>query len=217
MPKQKKSKQARAPTKARAARPKAKPKVVVVRTTKPKTPPAAPATEPQRQPRKIGRPTSCTPDVIATIARDVEAGCTFEHAAELNCVGWTTLKTWMARGETGEEPYAAMWAAVTQARAIAKARAIANVRGGVLSGRGDIPDWKAEAWWLERVYPAEFGPQQAVNVKVEKELDHLLEVAKETLDEANYRKLIAKLVPEEVLAPALPMPPPPVTAEEGAT
>lgn len=170
------------------------------------TPPAQPADSPrtaappadasgQAKPkRKMGRPTECTPEMTAAIATDIERGMTLDDAAALNGINPSTLYEWRNRGDEGEQPYSDFAKAIAQARAKARATALANVRSGVLPSMA--PDWKAEAWWLERMYPDEFGAQAAVAVKVEKELGAMLDTLKQNLDADTYHKVLGALAGE---------------------
>lgn len=121
----------------------------------------------------MGRPTDCTPDVTARCVAAISEGCTVDDAADLSGISRESVFGWMKRGKTGEEPFLTFFNAVTQARAQAKVEAIKRVREGV-TGNGDL-DWRASSWLLERQHPAEYGPQQAVNVKVGKAYEEILD------------------------------------------
>ena len=55
---------------------------------------------------KIGRPTKCTPTVIAGVAARVRAGMGREAACRKMGVAPATMREWTARGLAGEKPYA---------------------------------------------------------------------------------------------------------------
>ena len=141
-----------------------------------------------------GRPTSLTPQVQTSICERLSEGATYEGAAVLSGVSYPAFKSWMSRGSDGEEPFATFRAAVTQAREFAKQEAIKNVRGGVL--QSGMRDWKAESWWLERMYPEDFAPQASVNVKVEKELEGILDKVKGALSADAYNAALAAIIGE---------------------
>lgn len=148
--------------------------------------------------RGPGRPTSLTPEVQAAIVADVEAGVKFEDAALANGIAEKTLYAWVARGnEKGEEPYRGFSQALTRARATAKANALRNVRAGMLPSKEPTADWKAEAWFLERTFPNEYGPQQAVAAKVQKELDAALDLLKAKLAPDVYDQVLNALAEED--------------------
>src|SRR5207253_606644 len=68
------------------------------------------------------------------------------------CLSPRTFHEWMARGEAEERgPYRKFYRAVAHARATAKRMLMARI---VSASRRD---WKASAWALQKLYPAEFG------------------------------------------------------------
>ncbi len=142
----------------------------------------------------MGKPTTLTAEVQQAIVAEVLAGCSLATAAALNGIGSTTIETWSKKGREGKAPYAGFWAAINAARAQAKADAIKAVRAGTMGNMQ--PDWKAEAWFLERTFPAEYGPQQAVNVKVEKELDRVLEDLEKKLAPDVYNLVLSAIAGE---------------------
>jgi hypothetical protein len=154
--------------------------------------------------KKMGRPTECTPEAIEKIAATVEEGLSLADAAALNGLDENTLKLWQKNARQGREPYSSFLTAVTRARANAKRKAVGGVRSGtMMNGKAD---WKAEAWWLERFYPGEFGPQQVVAVKVEQELEKVvdrLEAVRAKLGEESYN-LVCNAILGECLTKADP-------------
>lgn len=138
-----------------------------------------------------GRPTLCTDDTIAEFEKCILDGGTMADAADLIGVARSTAADWMARGLRGEAPFSGFSDAVTRARAKAKMSAIRSVRDGALLN--GTHDWRASATYLERQYPAEWGPQQAVSVKVEKELEKALDKLKEDLPADAYELVLASL------------------------
>lgn len=140
----------------------------------------------------MGRPTEFSPDVTAAITEAVTDGCNFEDAAEAGGVDVRTLYRWLAREE---EPFATFRQALTQARAEAKRNAIKAWRTGRLVN-GDH-DWRASMTYLERTYPDQYAPQQAVNLKVSKELDGRLDKLKLALNADAYEQALAALAGED--------------------
>lgn len=100
----------------------------------------------------MGRPTDCTPEVTASVCRHIRRGVTYEDAARCSGISGTSFREWMARGRDGDEPYATFAAAVEKAKAAGKSARLARIEKAGKTGA-----WQADAWWLERVYPAEFG------------------------------------------------------------
>lgn len=154
-------------------------------------------TDKRKAPRGPGRPTSLTPEVQAAIVADVEAGVKFEDAALANGIALSTLKLWLQKADAGDERYKDFSAALTRARATAKANALRNVRAGMLPSKEPTADWKAEAWFLERTFPNEYGPQQAVAAKVQKELDAALDLLKAKLAPDVYDQVLNALAEED--------------------
>jgi hypothetical protein len=114
--------------------------------------------------RRNGRPSKLTPDVQDTICQHIELG-QFQHiAAALAGISDETFWRWMRQGEdvveegTGRvlqvapKRFRLFRAAVLQARTKCEAAMVVNVRLAAQNG-----DWKAAAFWLERVFPERWG------------------------------------------------------------
>ena len=145
----------------------------------------------------MGRPTDLTPELQVAICAELRAGVSIETAATLCGIGSSTLKDWRARGKSGEPRYVDFSSATDAARAQAKAKAIKAVRAGLLPGKDAAPDWKAEAWFLERTFPAEYAPQQSVNVKVEQQLDAALDRLQGKLAPDVYAAVLAAIAVDD--------------------
>ncbi|WP_433860270.1 hypothetical protein [Streptomyces kronopolitis] len=143
----------------------------------------------RRKPRRQGRPTLLTPTVMDLLIRASAVGLPVTQAADAAGVGRSTFLRWMSRGEDAVEekqhghldvnstdPYAALYARVTRARAAAAVRATGHIeeaaRGAVVSEtyrtwtdpvtgehrserriRRRPGDWRASAWFLDRLDP----------------------------------------------------------------
>jgi hypothetical protein len=109
----------------------------------------------QRKPRRsrTGRPTKLTPAVRAAICRDLELAVPLKYAAEANGVPESTVYDWIARGESGTEPYADFAHAVT--RSIARS-VVKLTRKALAGGSGS----SAAQWNLERRFRQYYGPVQ---------------------------------------------------------
>ncbi len=135
---------------------------------------------------KPGRPTTLTPEVHQKIVEAVMAGVPIAIAALMQGISNRTVEDWLARGRgtddrAPESPWLEFAVDVDKARAQSKAARIANIRaiarGGQVVGRrttrrhgkgGEVlsetveetysmPQWTADAWWLERQDSDEFG------------------------------------------------------------
>ena len=146
-----------------------------------------------------GRPTLYTQELSERLLKDVEDGATFEIAAEANGISGNTLYEWLGRSREGDPKYAGLHDALARARASYKRAAIERIRKGVLNS-GER-DWKAEAMLLERLYPNEFGPQAAVSVKVESELDRIVKKLEEALPPEIFDAVARALVGDRLTEP----------------
>ncbi|GHG80095.1 hypothetical protein [Streptomyces griseocarneus] len=159
----------------------------------------------RRKPHRsgAGRPTLLSEDVESRIIAASRTGIAVELAAEAAGISSATYHRWMARGraevaarEDGqapnrdEDPYVELFEKVRTARAMAGARAMANIRrvadGGIVTKvttrkfrdpeTGQIveevtedrtaPDWRADAWYLERQHRHHYGKDAAIAVEI---------------------------------------------------
>jgi len=95
----------------------------------------------------MGRPTLLDDTIAHRICAALAAGNTRSTAARAAGIGWSTLKTWLARGRHGEEPFAAFLAQVKKAEADGEAELVATIRAGATR------TWQCAAWLLERRFP----------------------------------------------------------------
>lgn len=121
--------------------------------------------------RPYGRGTKLTKDVIQTIARAMLAGSFFRDACRHAGIHEATAYRWLARADEpepepldGERPVdyqsrMERWRlacefrdATEKAEADAKIGALARIQKAGREGT-----WQADAWYLERRYPAEYG------------------------------------------------------------
>ncbi|MFE0058636.1 hypothetical protein [Streptomyces sp. NPDC059003] len=159
----------------------------------------------RRKPHRpgAGRPTLLSDEVENRILAASRSGIAVELAAESAGISSSTYRRWMARGraevaarEEGQNPnrdedaYVALFEKVRTARAMAAARAMANIRrvadGGITTKittrkfrdpeTGQIveeitedrtaPDWRADAWYLERQHRHHYGKDAAIAVEI---------------------------------------------------
>lgn len=100
---------------------------------------------------RAGRPTKCTPDVIASVCRCISEGLPYRDAARIAGVNETSITEWRARGEKGEEPFKTFVDALTVAVACFKQTHLGTIR------KASKKSWTAAAWLLERRFPEEFA------------------------------------------------------------
>jgi len=93
----------------------------------------------------VGRRTKYTPETVERILQAVRVGSTDEHAAEYGGVDGSTFYRWLnSKSEFCD--------AVTRAKAEARTQSLARIRKAGADG-----DWRADAWFLERRYPQDYG------------------------------------------------------------
>jgi hypothetical protein len=98
-----------------------------------------------------GRLTKFDEERAAIILEKIAEGLTRECVAALAGVTDRTLRSWVARGGKGEEPFASFSSALKKAERGAEAYHVAIVKKA-----GD-KHWYASAWWLERKFPESWG------------------------------------------------------------
>ena len=95
--------------------------------------------------KKKGRPSKFTKARKERIVKAIEAGCTYEMAADYAGISRTTLWAWLRKGEDPKEK-----AYCTFLNAVKKAEIEgAMVHLGTIT-QASQKDWKASAWMLER-------------------------------------------------------------------
>lgn len=113
------------------------------------------------------------PTIRAQLLGLVESGVPLSTASRTVGVSAATVQRWIRDGEanlsrcddTGEDPSpAGMFAAEL-------ARTHGRVIGTHVARIAAADDWRADAWLLERRYPAEFGARQVVAVDTAPEVD----------------------------------------------
>lgn len=123
-------------------------------------------------PAPIGRRTVLTAEVIADVVDNLNKRAYLKDALMAAGVGVSTGHRWLSEAD-GPAPKAEdyrraadhigaveRWElcrefrdAVARARATAKVDALERIRQA-----GESGDWRAEAWWLERAFPRDYGP-----------------------------------------------------------
>lgn len=100
------------------------------------------------------------PNVRDVLLEALADRCTIADACAIAGVAERTYHAWRERAEAGEADFAAFFAAVGRARAEARREAIRRIR---LAGDDD---WRADAWYLERSCPAEWGRTTKLQAEV---------------------------------------------------
>lgn len=109
--------------------------------------------------KRIGRPTKLTRELQATMVRLLLAGNYLETAAACCDIAPRTVREWIKRGLRKKRGiYYSFALAVKKAEAEAEQMALARLR------RAGKQQWTAEAWYLERKFPAKWGRWDRVQV-----------------------------------------------------
>ena len=105
----------------------------------------------------MARPTKKTEDAAETLARFVKQGATFKDACYAAGIGYSTGRQWVKEAEAEDAPddKRAFLALIQKAQAEGKIERIKRIEAAGKKG-----SWQADAWYLERMYPEEFGRQR---------------------------------------------------------
>lgn len=133
----------------------------------------------------MGRPTKLTPELTEQIVADIEKGNYSETAAQAAGIDVSTFCNWMKWGAAEKEPYSAFFEAVVCARARAEITLVDKLTTGKRGERGGA------AYLLERTRPNKFA--QRINVKVQDELERMLDIAQGILSAADFSRLCEAL------------------------
>jgi hypothetical protein len=101
-----------------------------------------------------GRTTELTPRIQEIICATIAAGNYFSVAAAAAGISESTLQKWRRRGRRGEEPYAALNAAIEAADRDCEIALVAKVKAAA------DDDWRAAAMMLERKYPENWSRER---------------------------------------------------------
>lgn len=99
-----------------------------------------------------GAPTKFTEETRKTILEVVSQGAYLRTACQAAGVSEDSLHRWRRQGATGEEPFHSFCVALEQAEANSVTRRLARIEAAAENG-----NWTADAWYLERRYPDEWG------------------------------------------------------------
>jgi len=102
-----------------------------------------------------GRPSKLTPEIQEKIVQALVLGNHRQDAAAYAGIDATTFRRWLIRGlQEKEGPHAEFRQAVLEAEARAKITAMGCITKAARDG-----DWKAAAWWLQKLFPHQFSEQ----------------------------------------------------------
>jgi hypothetical protein len=108
----------------------------------------------------------CTNEVIAAVAKQVEAGLPFRDSCALAGISRKCGYEWLEAAERDPEGHPA-YVDFADALALARAKFKLECLGAVKAGSSG---WQSKAWLLERLFPADFGSDRSLVRAVLKEL-----------------------------------------------
>jgi hypothetical protein len=138
----------------------------------------------------MARPTKLTAELSATIVASIEAGNYNDTAAQAAGVDRQTFYNWLKWGREGREPYVEFFDEVTRAHAKAESDLVTTLKKGDEKG-ASFGQAKAAAFLLERTRPKKFA--QRINLKVQDELERLLDIAERVLAPKDFGILVEAL------------------------
>jgi hypothetical protein len=100
--------------------------------------------------KQVGRKTRCTSQVQRQFCDALGKAHTIKNACVVAGISESAVYQWLAKGMSGEEPYAKFAELVQSARA----RGLVTLVESIITDK----DWRAKAWYLERTWPEGFGP-----------------------------------------------------------
>jgi transposase len=100
--------------------------------------------------KHVGRKTRCTSQLQKQFCDALAKAHTIKNACVVAGISESAFYQWLAKGMSGEEPYAKFVELVQYARA----RGLATLVESIITDK----DWRAKAWYLERTWPEDFGP-----------------------------------------------------------
>jgi hypothetical protein len=127
------------------------------------------------------RPTKLTPEVHATIVKNIGNGATFVDASGAVGIDYASFNNWMKRGETEKKGiYFEFFQACKAAQASARLKFTL-----VISKAASEGDWRAALEYLKRHDPENWGDKSSVDVKAEVSVKTWADFIKGQNDDAN--------------------------------
>ena len=111
-------------------------------------------------------------EVIEVICTEIKRGVPLKYASEIAGVSAQTVSKWEKKGkeedEESESIYRKFYDEYKRAKALAVAYRVENIRKV-----SDAGDWRASAWWLERIAHEEFGKKSVVDANIKANVNKL--------------------------------------------
>lgn len=103
--------------------------------------------------------TKLDPIIQGILIDAVKTGVPYTYAVKLAGICYDTFCEWQKKGAEGLAPYAEFVEQLERAKGEAIEARIKRIEAAGKQG-----SWQADAWWLERQIPSEFGKREAVEL-----------------------------------------------------
>ena len=129
--------------------------------------------------------TKLTDQLCDEICNDIKAGVPIDHASIAHGITRQTFYNWHEKGKTAKSgKFKKFYDKVEEAKSVA-----ITLRARRIYKAGET-SWQADAWWLERVDPTNFGRKDhhSVDMNAEVKSENLIKLQKglERLDDDDY-------------------------------
>lgn len=105
-------------------------------------------------------------DLIDTLCTEIKRGVNYTRACQIARISPSTFYSWKKKGaaepEDSDSIYRKFYDEIMRAEALSVAYRVEGIRK---AGEGGA--WAAHAWWLERVFPQEFGRRQVIDANID--------------------------------------------------
>ena len=108
-----------------------------------------------------------TDQLCDDICNDIKAGVPIDHASIAHGITRATFYNWYRKGEDAKSgKFKKFYDKVEEAKSVA-----ITLRARRIYKAGE-DNWQADAWWLERVDPDNFGRKDNLNIHSKQEITH---------------------------------------------
>ena len=108
-----------------------------------------------------------TDQLCDDICNDIKAGVPIDHAAIAHGITRVTFYNWYNKGKDAKSgKFRQFHDKVEEAKSVA-----ITLRARRIYKAGET-NWQADAWWLERVDPDNFGRKDHLNIESKQEIEH---------------------------------------------
>ena len=108
-----------------------------------------------------------TDQLCDDICNDIKAGVPIDHAAIAHGITRATFYNWYNKGEDAKSgKFKKFYDKVEEAKSVA-----ITLRARRIYKAGET-SWQADAWWLERVDPTNFGRKDHIDINSKQEITH---------------------------------------------